>query len=223
MSAKISIWGLLGYILAIGIAFLYFRQCKSEGAEIKLVQDSLSVHVKITDSVIKAKESKLKFNDSVIKKDHADSLSYTRQNDSLKTVISILKGKFSVTKDSIGVLYNQLAAFYNAGDTVALRAAYLDLKQQLDLAGSQLFAIQIARDSMDFVKSNEIERLNGVVNTLKGQLDSAFALLNTQIANSRSEEAATQQILTAQKKKRIWDLLEKIGIGIGALFIGSKL
>lgn len=223
MSTKISSWTVLGWVAAIVVAFLYFRSCKSQSAQLKLTQDSLNIHKRITDSVVKQRDTMIRAKDSVIQKSHKDSVVFIRVNDSLKTVISVLKGRFSVTKDSIGVLYRQLGYFYHAGDTVALKAAYIDLKQQLDLASNQLISLQLARDSSDQVKSNEIDRLNGVVNTLKGQLDSAFSLLSTQIANSKAEEAATQKLINSQKKAKFIKLLEIIGAGIAGLFIGGKL
>lgn len=223
MSTKVSLWTILGWGVAIAIAFLYFRSCKSESAQLKLVQDSLSVHKRITDSVVKQKDTLVRAKDSVIQKSHKDSTIFVRVNDSLKTVINVLKGRFSVTKDSIGVLYRQLGDFYHSGDTASLKAAYIDLKQQLDLASNELFAIQISRDSLDVIKTAEIDRLNGVVNTLKSQLDSAFSLLSTQIANSKAEEEATQKLINKQKKAKFIKLLEIIGVGIAGLFIGGKL
>lgn len=223
MNTKVSFWAILGWVVAIAIAFLYFRSCKSQSAQLKITQDSLNAHIKVTDSIFRKADTLSKSKDSVIQKSHKDSATFVRTFDSLKTVIAVLKGRFSVTKDSIGVLYRQLGYFYHAGDTVALKAAYIDLKQQLDLASNQLFAIQISRDSLDVVKSDEISRLNGVVNTLKGQLDSAFSLLSTQIANSKAEEAATQKLIDKQKKAKFIKLLEIIGAGIAGLFIGSKL
>lgn len=223
MSTKVSLWTVLGWVVAVAIAFLYFRSCQSQNAQLKLTQDSLNVHIRVTDFVVKQRDTMIRVKDSVIQKSHKDSTVFIRVNDSLKTVISVLKGRFSVTKDSIGVLYRQLGYFYHAGDTVALKAAYIDLKQQLDLASNELFAIQISRDSIDVVKSDEIARLNGVVNTLKGQLDTSFAVLATQIANSRAEESATQKLITVQKKAKFIHLLEIIGTGIAGLFIGSKL
>lgn len=223
MSTKVSFWTIFGYVLTIVCIFLLFRQCKSGSAALKLAQDSLSVHIKITDSISKKADTLARTKDSVIQKSHMDSTLYVRQNDSLKIVINVLKGRFSITKDSIGILYRQLGAFYRSGDTAALKVAYIDLKQQLDLAGQQLFRIQIARDSLDFVKSAEIDRLNGVVNTLKGQLDSAFTLLTAQIANSKAEENATQKLISNQKKAKFINLLEIIGAGVAGLFIGSKL
>lgn len=223
MSTKISLWTVLGWVVAVAIAFLYFRSCKSQTAQLKLVQDSLNVHIKITDSISRKADTLSRSKDSVIQKSHKDSTVFVRMNDSLKTVINVLKGRFSVTKDSIGVLYRQLGDFYRSGDTVSLKATYIDLKQQLNLAADQLRSLQMTRDSADKVKSDEIARLNGVVNTLKGQLDSAFSLLSAQTANSRAEEAATQKLINGQKKAKFIKLLEIIGAGIAGLFIGGKL
>lgn len=223
MNTKVSLWTVFGWVAAVVIAFLYFRSCKSQSAQLKITQDSLNAHIRVTDSISKKADTLVRAKDSVIQKSHKDSTIFIHTSDSLKTVISILKGRFSVTKDSIGILYRQLGAFYQAGDTIALKAAYFDLKQQLDLASNELFAIQISRDSLDVVKSAEIDRLNGVVNTLKGQLDSAFSLISTQIANSRAEEAATQKLINSQKKAKFIHFLEIIGTGIAGLFIGSKL
>lgn len=223
MNAKVSLWTVLGWVVAIAIAFLYVRSCKSEGAQLKLAQDSLTAHIRITDSVFKKADTLSRSKDSVIQKSHRDSAVFVRVADSLKTVINVLKGRFSITKDSIGILYRQLGVFYRSGDTTALKEAYFDLKQQLDIAANQLFAIQISRDSLDVVKSDEIARLNGVVNTLKSQLDSAFSLISTQVANSRAEEAATQKLISSQKKAKFIKLLEIIGAGIAGLFVGGKL
>jgi hypothetical protein len=223
MSTKVSLWTVLGWVVAIVIAFLYFRSCKATTAQLKLTQDSLNVHIRVTDSISKKADTLVRAKDSVIQKSHKDSTTFIRVADSLKTVINVLKGRFSVTKDSIGVLYRQLGEFYRAGDTAALKTAYIDLKQQLDLAGDQLKVLQSGRDSLDAVKSAEIDRLNGVVNTLNPQLDSAFSLLSTQIANSKAEESATQKLINTQKKAKFIHILEIIGVGIAGLFVGGKL
>lgn len=223
MSTKVSLWTILGWAVAITIAFLYLRSCKSQTDQLKLVQDNLTAHIKVTDSISRKADTLFRSKDSIIQKNHKDSSVFVRVNDSLKTVINVLKGRFSVTKDSIGVLYRQLGNFYRAGDTASLKTAYLDLKQQLDVASNELFAIQISRDSLDVVKNAEIDRLNGTINTLKSQLDRAFSLLSAQIANSKAEEMATQRLINNQKKAKFIHLLEIIGAGIAGLFVGSKL
>src|SRR6266404_4856573 len=119
MSTKVSLWTVLGWVVAIIVAFLYFRSCNAGSAQLKLTQDSLTAHIKVTDSISRKADTLVRSKDSVIKKNHQDSAIFVRTSDSLKTVISVLKGRFSVTKDSIGILYRQLGDFYRAGDTAS--------------------------------------------------------------------------------------------------------
>lgn len=223
MSTKVSLWTVLGWVVAIAIAFLYFRSCKAGSAQLQLTQDSLNVHIRVTDSISKKADTLVRAKDSVIQKSHQDSAVFVRVRDSLTAKLKVFQRGFSVTRDSIRVLYDLLPELFYSGDTAALKAAYFDLKQQLNQAGDQIDAIKKDRDSLDVVKNAEIDRLNGVVNTLKGQLDTSFAVLATQIANSRAEESATQKLITVQKKAKFIKLLEIIGAGIAGLFIGEKL
>lgn len=214
---------ILGWVIAVAVLVLYVNSCHKNADAIKLAQDSLNVHRRVTDS-IKLESDSLKVENAVLKfTNHNDSSLFVRKMDSLKNVISLLKGRFSVTKDSINLLYGQLRTFYEAGDTTALKSAYLSLRQQLDEAGQQLFQIQIARDSSDYAKDNEIERLNGVVKTIQAQLDRAFQELTAQIANSKAEENETQKLITKQKKAKLAGIFKLIGVAIAGLFVGSKL
>lgn len=217
-----KIFSIIGWIVAIALVIYCVNSCNKDAKAIQIAQDSLNIHKKITDSIKRDKDYLLSANEVLIITNHNDSARYARTNDSLKTVIAILKGKFSITKDSINTLYAQLKTFYLAGDTNSLKIAYLELRKELDEAGSQLFQIQIARDSADYAKDNEIDRLNGTIKTLQGQLDRAFVDLTTQIANSRAEENATKKLINRQKRAKLFNIFENIFAGIAGIFIGSK-
>lgn len=220
MSKSINWWSVLFFAGMILFVFLYFRSCNGAAQREQLALDH-NVHV--TDSISKVAAQAMHERDSTVARNYLDSLHYTITADSLKGIINILKGRFSITKDSIGILYNQLKVFYEKGDSVSLVAAYTDLRGQLDQASQQLFQIQVARDSMDYVKSEEIDRLNSVIKDLKGQLVRAFSALSTEIANAKAEENNAQKVLSKRKKAKFTKVFELLGVTIAGIFIGTKL
>lgn len=213
----------LGWLLVALLVVQNIRSCNGENAAIKSEQAALDAHKKTTDSIKGESDSLKGANETLIIVNHNDSLSYSRKIDSFKVIVSILKGRFLTTKDSINLLYSQLKVFYEAGDSNALKTAYLSLRQQLDEAGQQLFAIQIARDSSDYAKDNEIERLNGVVKTLQAQLDRCFLEFSKEVDVAISEGKIAQTLLNKQKKGKFMEWLRLLGVAIAGLLVGSKL
>lgn len=210
-------------IASIIVWVLIVRGCYTQNRDIKSLQDSLSKFNGVTDSLVKRAAFFSYYNDSVVAKSLKDSAVYVQKIDSQTSVISVLKGRFNVTKDSIGVLYGQLKTFYLNHDTVALMATYNNLHQQLIDANNMLFAIQLARDSADNTRDSEIGRLNGVIVEINRSLRDFKQAFAAEVKNSQGLSSELDKVIRQKKKANLWGIVQKIGIGIGGIFIGKTL
>lgn len=204
------------YVLAllIGGLLMFFWMKGCNGSGIQKLQDSLNVERVLNDTIAIRSKSLISKYEIEQTRDSIDRLDYQRIIDSQKLVINSLQGKFKVTKDSIGKLYDNLKVFYLDHDTASLFLAYGELRQQLTLANNQLFAIQIARDSADYTRDAEITRLNAVVTTLQSHIKAYEALL-TECTNNGA--ALYKNGILATKKAKGGKLFAEIAAGILAL------
>lgn len=204
---------LLVLIMGVVLCLVLRNGCGKDSA-IHKIQDSLNVERALNDTIKIALSASHKKFDSTSHKNTADSIRYTYKIDSQSHIISVLQGKFKVTKDSLWASYTQLKVFYLNHDTAALAQTYQNLSSQLTDANNELFAIQIARDSADNIREAEITRLRGVVVTLQGQIAKLQDLLRQSTDNSSSLAKTAQKAI---KKQKINALLAKVGTGIAAI------
>jgi hypothetical protein len=206
--------GLLYFLVfAIGIfcCWYFMRGCDRPDEK---TENTIKVLSAANDSFyISSQKLGRKYDSIIIAKVIGDS-AYEHKIDSQSHVIAVLKGKFNVTKDSIGVLYRNLKTFYLDHDTVALAETYQRLSDQLQSANQQLFAIQIQRDSADNIRDAEITRLQGVISQLQAEIVELKQLLTACTSNA-SELAKTG--LKAIKRAKISALISKIGVGLSAV------
>ena len=202
-------------VLLVGIIATFFLMggC-GKANSVQSLQDSIRAeknrNAYITDSNLKLKYAVY----LTETQSHFDSITFQRKLDSQSKVIAGLQGKFKITKDSIMTLYTGLKTFYDNHDTVALFATYADLRDQLNLANNQLFAIQISRDSLDYSYKTEVGRLNGVIDTLQVQLKQFNDLLVECTTNAAALAKNGQK---AVKRAKLNGLLSKVGIGVAGL------
>lgn len=202
-------------VLLIGIAvcFFWMKGCGKE-SDVQVIQDSLNTFKKKNDTIVALTTVVSHKFDSIRVRHTHDSLGYTHKIDSQSHIITVLRGQTKITKDSVVILYRQLKEFYDNKDTVALLAAYTELRNQWSQLNQQLFNLQIARDSSDNIRTAEIERLNGVITSLEGQIVE-FKDLLIQCTDNASNLAATGN--KALKKAKMASLWSKIGGGLAAI------
>lgn len=202
-------------VLIIGavICFLLMKGCRP-GSSIDRIEDSLRIEKALNDSIKISAVIVKKSNDSILTVKTKGDSAYKHKIDSQAHIIAILKGQFKVTKDSIGTLYDQLKTFYLAHDTTDLYKTYSELRDQLTTANNELFAIQIARDSSDYIRNNEITRLNGIITTLQGQIKEYQSLL-VQCTDNSAALAKNGQL--AAKKAKAIKLWQGISAGLAAV------
>lgn len=209
---KITSWTYL-VVFAIGIlcCWWFMRGCDKPDAGLI---DSIKILSAKNDTIVLQNDALSKKNDSVIlAKRRGDSL-YSHKIDSQSRIIAIWEGRFKITKDSIGVLYDKLKELYVAHDTADLVEAYQQLGEQLQDAKTQLSALRVAKDSADNIREAEITRLQGVINQLQTEIIELKTLL-VQCTSNASELAKTG--LKAAKKAKIAGLISKLGVGLSAL------
>lgn len=213
--------------ILVGVSLLSWlwaiKGCHDGSKEASALQDSLNMHRSITDSLVKKVDGIVHVKDSLLVKRGQDSLAFIRQLDSAKKVIAVLKGNFSKTKDSIGILYAQLRSFYLANDTAGLIATYNNLQDKLYEANEQLTYLQAARDSGDRIRDTEITRLNGVIKYTSGMLVEFQDAFAAEVKNSQGLANELEKILLKKKRAKIWDILKDVGIGVGGILIGKSL
>jgi|SRR5882762_2657911 len=213
--SKIAKWVFGGIVIlcAIFLVFYIFKGC-GKGSSIQIIQDSLNSYKEKNDSIKGRATVIAKSNDSLITaKVIGDSL-YKHKIDSQSHVISILKGQTKITKDSVVILYKQLKEFYDNKDTVALLAAYTELKNQWTELNQQNFNLQIAQDSIGNIKDAEIARLNVVIIELGKQIDQFKTLLTLSTDNASAQAKAANK---AVKRAKLADLWAKLGTGIAGV------
>lgn len=203
----------LAFLLGGMVLFFWMKGCGPASGTDK-IQDSLRIEQALNDTIAGNARFLLSYSQALETKNARDSLSYRKTIDSQARVIAVLQGKFRVTKDSIGTLYDQLKVFYDAHDTIALANAYAELRGQLDLANQLLFSIQIGRDSADNINTAEIARLNVLATALQSHIKAYEALL-VECTTNASNLAKTGQ--KAVKKAKMDALFAKIGIGLAAI------
>lgn len=192
---------------------------KCSNQQVNTLTDSLKVEKALNDTLIIQTKQSLKKTDSIQQKKVIDSLSYTRKIDSQTRVIASLQGRLNVNKDSIKTLYANLKTFYLNHDTIALKETYERLSEQLTEANNMLFSIQIQRDSADNIRNAEIARLNGVINTLQGQIHELQSLLKLSTDNASN---INKTAMKAIKRQKVATLLAKVGVGL-SLVLGIIL
>lgn len=201
------------FLVGALLMFFWMKGC-GPSSGIDKIQDSLRIENALNDTISLQAKFLLRHSEALESKNKSDSLSYRKTIDSQARVIAVLQGKFRITKDSIGTLYDQLKVFYDAHDTIALANAYQELRGQLDLANQLLFSIQIGRDSADNMNTAEIARLNVLLTALQSHIKAYEALL-VECTTNASNLAKTGQ--RAVKKAKMDALFAKIGAGLAAL------
>lgn len=204
-------------IAGVGICWIFMNRCTSQQTQSLI--DSLKVEKALNDTLIVQTKQSIKKTDSIQQKKVVDSLVYTRKIDSQTRVIASLQGRLNVNKDSIKTLYANLKTFYLDHDTVALKETYERLSEQLTQANNMLFQVQLARDSADNLRNAEITRLNGVINTLQGQIHELQSLLKLSTDNASN---INKTAMKALKKQKVAALISKVGIGL-SLVLGIIL
>lgn len=207
------------FIAGGAICWLFLRGCAGDEAKTKSLEDSLKIQQALTDTLIVKNQTITKQNDSVKKKQTADSVVFTQKIDSQTSVIAILKGKVKVGADSIGSLYSSLKRLYLTNDSVGLVLAYNELGQQLQGTKNELLSLQVAMDSADTLRSNEIDRLNGVISTLQSEINELKTLLKQSTDNSAQLAKNLNAALKMAKRNR---LFAKLGTGL-AVLLGAIL
>lgn len=200
-------------LIGIAICFLWLKGC-GKGSDIQIIQDSLNTFKKKNDTIVALTTVVSHKFDSIRVKHTHDSLGYTHKIDSQSHIITVLQGQTKVTKDSVVILYKQLKEFYDNKDTVALLAAYTELRNQWGQLNQQLFNLQIARDSSDNIRTAEIERLNRVVASLEGQITQFKTLLAECTDNASNLAKAGNKAVKKAKLAALWG---KIGTGLAGI------
>lgn len=199
------LWTIIIVGLIIWI-FLIWESCNSS-KQIHILSDSVLVQKKISDSIKIINDIVVKSNDSVIKKNKTDSVLYSTKIDSLTKESKRLRGNFLQTRDSLIVLYKKLQNDISIHDTVGSFEIIEQLRNKLGDADTQLFQWQINRDSSDYSRNAEIERLRGIVSTLQNQIVGFKGAFDTEF---KSHQAITNDFFKLQKKARIQSFLGKI-------------
>lgn len=221
MSKNVVTIVLCGVCLLLGI--LLMKSCDKQDQITQRYQDS----VKGRDIIIHTNQQKADEisaeKDSIAEKSWKDSAASKHRDDSLMSENKALKRNLHLYQDSATSLWGQLRTDYFKGDTAALRLAYYGLKEQLDSANSLMMQIQFHDQAIEYNLRTEADSCHATIRTLYAQMNALKSLLDqqTQIAERANQEEG--DILAAQKKKKIWELLEKIGIGLAGIFIGKKL
>ena len=220
---KLNWWSISFFFAAIVLGMLLMKSCQNSNAQENRYEDS----IKRRDSVIHTLEKKglqvQKFTDSVFGKSLIDSAKARHSNDSLKSVISALRGSLTVAKDSAWRLWRQLKVFYLSGDTADLRVAYYALRDELDSTNNLMVAIQFQHERVEYNLRSEVDSAYGVIHTLHTQMDVLKKLLDQQTQISESANKEEGKIIAAKRKNKILEIIAKVGIGIVGIFIGSKL
>lgn len=195
------------------LCWILFKGC-GNGSVTQQLQDSLNRERALNDTLIVQSKVVFHQNDSLKQKKAFDSAIFVKKIDSQTHVIASLQGRLNIKKDSIRTLYDNLKTFYLNHDTVALQATYDNLSNQLTDANNLLFAIQLARDSADNIRTAEIARLNQVINSLQDQIKQLKELLVQSTANASDLGKTAQRAL---RKQKVNALLAKVGTGIAAI------
>lgn len=203
----------LAFLLGGLVLFFWMKGCGPASGTDK-IQDSLRIEQALNDTIAENARFLMSYSRGLETKNARDSASYRKTIDSQSRVIAALQGKFRVTKDSIGTLYDQLKVFYDSHDTIDLANAYAELHGQLDLANQLLFSIQIGRDSADNINTAEIGRLRVLVTALQSHIKAYEALL-VECTTNASNLAKTGQKAARQAKMNA--LFAKIGAGLAVL------
>lgn len=202
---------------------MLIRGCSHTEEQISRYEDSIKRRDFLIDSV-KKEGQKVKISaDSIFTKSLSDSVKSRRKDDSLLSVIGVLKGKYSTARDSTITLWKQLKTFYLSGDTSSLKAAYYELRAQLDSVNNLVDSIQLGHDSEEAVLRGEADSAHIVIRSLHDQMNTLKSLLDkqTQIAEAGNREEV--KILAIQKRKKILGVLKDIGIALTSIFVGKKL
>lgn len=213
---------LIQYIgcLLIGACICFFcvRGCYQTALD--KTKEDLQQEIRKEDSIkVKADTLSRKYSDiSFIY--GQDTMHYQHKLDSQNHVIAVLQGRFKVTKDSIGTLYAALKTFYLNHDTIALQQTYENLAAQLRDANNQLFALQIARDSADYTRDQQIVALRQTITKLQSLIKDYQSLLNECSANNK---ALSNIASTALKKAKANSLFAKISGSLAVVLAGIIL
>jgi hypothetical protein len=207
-------------VIAVAAIFFLFKGCKASKAQTKALTDSLVYYRNVSDSNHKNVIIVTKFNDSVVGKNHKDSIWYNQKINDQAHVIAVLNGRYSKIKDSIPNDYALLKKFYLDHDTTALYETYNRLNQELIDANNLLFSIQLARDSSDNIRVSEIERLNGVIKTTRQSLAAFKLAYEDELNTTKGLSTALNKSIKQQKRTLILGILQKVGYALGGFFIG---
>jgi hypothetical protein len=214
-------WPILAGIIIIALGAWVLIGVKGCGdPKEQILQDSLNIEKQRNDTITtRANEWKQKHDSITLAKHIGDSLD-KHKIDSLTTVCTSLKTKFLSTRDTIANLHDRLNVAFSTNDTGRVYKIADSLNNELVAANNQLFSWQISRDSLSSAQLSEIERLQGVITTLQGQI-SQFTALLTDCTNNAAALAKTGQ--KAAKKAKLASLWAKLGTGIAAVAIGIIL
>lgn len=201
------------FLVILVMGFFLFQTC-NKGNSLTTISDSIKIEKAVNDSLKKSLAT-ISFDNEKIKDNYrADTIAYKRKIDSQAHIIAVLQGKFKVTKDSIGTLYTNLKKFYLDHDTLQLQITYQNLATQLSDANQQLFAIQIARDSADYIRDKEIQNAHQIIAYSQDQINKLQALLKICTDNgSDLVKIATK----AQKKAKLAAILNKVELGVAGI------
>lgn len=206
-------------ILSCALTFFVIRGCNKDTANEQL-QASITAGTIKNDSVTQQASIWKNKHDSVTLAKHKGDSLFTHRIDSLNAVCSSLKTKFLSTRDTIANLHDRLNKAFADNDTAGVWDIADSLNNALVTVNNQLFAWQLSRDSVSSTQLSEIERLQGVITSLQGQI-SQFTALLTDCTNNAAALAKTAN--AAVKKAKMMGLFNRIGIGLAAVALGVIL
>lgn len=217
MTFKINFWHLIELVTVFILALYLFKSCNRESAyKIALVKDK-----RINDSLQESGNYISCQKDSILKSKVANDSIAELVINSLNDEISILQGRYVKTQNKVSALTVQLRSSYLAHDTISLFSTYDSLRAAIHILENQYFAVQLSRDSLDYVKSQDISRLNGVIKSLDSSFNNLKYLYNSDLKLNNDLINASIKEDGRQKKLATWHKIE-LGLAIvGGFMLGN--